>query len=253
MVRRLLFCFAFGAVLFSGCNQMPKECRKYSDEKMLEAVAFWFWWSADGYFNCYYHYPDCMDELLKDDEVGFGENCDGMFFIRHRKDFSWVANDTMWVLFYRGDTLNYDCRTLTARELLLDDFLSGPRWFDRDGGVHLIMNDAYERLYDQIKALVKRLGYDDKVLLLGDVLPHGELQPWHVERPACPLFRYDTVNGLSIHPLLQERFSNIDSLYLDGLEEIANVCISLYQADSLWFPACVPVKKRKGVQPDTLY
>ena len=42
MVRKLLFCFGFGAVLLSGCNRMPKECRKYSEKELLESIADYF-------------------------------------------------------------------------------------------------------------------------------------------------------------------------------------------------------------------
>ena len=258
MVRRLLFCFAFGAVLFSGCNQMPKECRKYSEKELLENIAFWYDWCVEGFYSNYFRCPHSIDELIIYLHGDYGimpeQGCDKLFLERHFDDFRTESDDTMYVLYYRGDTLNYNIREPWSDKRLLIDCMgdeSLPRWFDHNGDVYYIEGDVKEQLNAQIAELLVRLGYDKKeeLLLLGDIFAESDFHDWNSflsESPARPLFRYDAVSGLSLHPLFQERFSGIDSTYLSGLEEIAAACFSLYHADSLWFPACVPVKKKKG-------
>lgn len=254
MVRKLLFCFGFGAVLLSGCNRMPKECRKYSEKELLESIAFWYAWCSEGFYYNYLRCPSSFDELMVFMHGDYGimseQGCDKLFMEHHRDDFWAEGNDTSWVLYYQGDTLNYNILDPWSDSRLLIDYMGArtqPRWFDYEGRVHYIEGDVKEQLNSQITALLVRLGYDkrEKLLLLGDVFAESDYHDWDSfmrEMPARPLFRYDSVSGLSLHPLFQERFAGIDSIYLSGLEEIAGACFTLYHADSLWFPASIPAK-----------
>lgn len=254
--RRPLSCIAVGVLLLAGCSRMPKECRKYSDKELLGGIAFWYSWCAEGFYNCYLRCPRSMDELMVYLHGDYGimseRGCDKLFLDCHWDDFKAEGNDTIWVLYYRGDTLNYNIYEPWSDKRLLIDYMGArttPKWFDREGRTHLIEGEVRDQLRFQIASLIERLGYGveiDNMVKLGDVFDESDFEEWFgsmYDRPAHPLFRYDTVAGLSLHPLFRERFTGIDSLYLAGLEEIAAACFSLYHADSLWFPALIPAKR----------
>ena len=254
IARKHLIYLVLGAVLLSSCNRMPKECRKYSEKELLENIAFWYDWCVDGFYYNYFRCPHSIDELIMflHDDYGImpEQGCDKLFLERHFDDFRTESDDTMYVLFYCDDTLNYNIREPWSDKRLVIDYMGAmslPRWFDHMGDVYYIDGDVKEQLNSQITALLVRLGYDKKedLLLLGDVFTDSDFNEWDSflkEKPARPLFRYDSVSGLSLHPLFKEHFAGIDSIYLSSLEKIAAACFSLYHADSLWFPAYAPAK-----------